>query len=354
MAARALDESEIPFTIYNIEPGREVSQNDKSAQGFISDNLPYNTNIFCTTGIETARLAALYGSKLFDGRRSIGYWPWELPEFPLCWRHAYHLVDEIWASSRFTFEAFARSFNKPVRHMPMAVTVDSTEKLSRPDFGLPKDRFLFVCSFDFLSSLTRKNPQACVDAFRIAFPIGDEPVGLVIKAMRANNDNPVWQKILSVAETDDRIVIIDKTFERGALLDLYRACDCYVSLHRSEGFGRGMAEAMLLGKPVIATGYSGNLDFTVAGSSALVDWRPRSVSESDYPFGAGSSWAEPCVHHAASWMTRMSTDRRLRDRLAISGRMIVAAAHSPGIVGANYLLSLSPNPDRQIPAADIG
>lgn len=336
MAALACEAAGIPFSIYNVEPGREVCQGDDSALRHVSDALPYAINLFCTTGIETARLAAVQGSKLFDGRRSIGYWPWELPEWPEDWHHAYNLVDEVWASSRFTYEAFAKSCPKPVRHMPMAVTVDPTVGMVRRDFCLPEGRFLFVFSFDFLSSLARKNPQACVDAFRRAFPRGDEPVGLVVKVMRATEDNSVWEALLAEARQDGRIIIISGTLDRGALLDLYRACDCYVSLHRSEGFGRGIAEAMMLGKPVIATGHSGNMDFTLPGTAGVVDHRLRRVAENGYTFGGGQVWAEPDVEHAAWWMRRMASDQAMLERLARTAEMLTTNTYTPAVVGAAY------------------
>ncbi|WP_199237385.1 glycosyltransferase family 4 protein [Azospirillum sp. TSH64] len=336
MAALAMQAAGIPFSIYNVEPGREVCQGDDSVDALITDRLPYAVNLLCTTGIETARLAAVEGSALFDGRRTIGYWPWELPEWPKEWHHAYDLVDEVWGSSRYTYEAFAKSSPKPVRHLPMAVAVDATAGLSRRDFGLPENRFLFVFSFDVLSSLARKNPQACVRAFKQAFPLGHEPVGLVVKAMRGTPENPVWQALLEEARADRRITIIDETLSRGAVLDLYRACDAFVSLHRAEGFGRGIAEAMMLGKPVVVTGFSGNMDFTTPGSAALVDHRLRPVSPQEYPFAGGQLWAEPDGAHAAWWMRRLVEDDWLRRRLAEQGQRLTAATYAPAAVGAGY------------------
>ncbi len=340
MAALALQAAEIPFSIYNIEPGVEVDQGENGFDGYISDNLPYSINLICTTGIETARLAAVHGARLFDGRYTIGYWPWELPEWPEEWRHAYDLVDEVWASSRYTFNAYASSSPKPVRHMSMAVTVDATAGLTRADFGLPEDRFLFVFSFDFLSSLARKNPEACVKAFYEAFPRGDEPVGLVVKAMRGTASNPLWQELVDAAKNDGRINIINKTLDRAKVLDLYRACDCFISLHRSEGFGRGIAEAMMLGKPVITTGHSGNMDFTLPGTAGVVEHRPRRVTEDDYPFGGGQTWAEPNVGNAAAWMRRIADDRVLRDSLAQSGKQLTTNIYAPAVVGETYALVL--------------
>ncbi|MEQ8817623.1 MAG: glycosyltransferase [Thalassobaculum sp.] len=341
MAALAMQAAGVPFSIYNIEPGREVCQGDDSAVAFVSDRLPYDTNLFCTTGIETARIAAVEGSRLFDGRRSIGYWPWELPEWPRAWRHAYDLVDEVWASSDYSRRAYARSSLKPPHHMPMAVTAQATAGLTRRDFRLPKRRFLFAFSFDALSGFARKNPLACVAAFREAFPRGDEPVGLVVKVMRARRGDADWEAFRAVAAGDRRIRMINRTLERGAVLDLYRACDCYVSLHRAEGFGRGIAEAMLLGKPVIVTGWSGNMDFTTPDTAALVEHRLVPVGEGDYPFAEGQLWADADVSHAAWWMRRMAEDELLRQRLSAAGRQFVSGRHLPAAAGRRYAGRLS-------------
>ena len=340
MAVRSLDAAGIPVSLHNIEPGPGISQRDSGLEDRFSMALPYAINLFCMTGADLACLAAKDGNALFEGRRNIGFWPWELPRWPAEWQHAFDLVDEVWASSRYTYNAFAESCPKPVRHLPMAVMTDETDGLGRRDFGLPEDRFLFVFSFDTVSSVTRKNPLACLRAFRRAFPVGTEPVGLVVKAMRAPPDAPEWREVREEAGADPRISLIETTLKRSAVLDLYRACDCFLSLHRAEGFGRGIAEAMMLGKPVIVTGYSGNLDFTTPGAAALVGYRPRSLVEGDYPSGEGQVWAEPDVEHAAWWMRRIAADRDLRERLSRQGRMTVSETYAPGTVGREYTARL--------------
>lgn len=340
MAALAMKAAGVPYTIFNIDPGSNVCQADNSAASDISKTHPYAVNMFCTTGFETARLAALDGSRFFYDCLNIGSWPWELAQWPQDWRHAYHLVDEIWAFSRFTYEAYVKSSPVPVRHLPSAVTVDATADRTRFDFNLPADQFLFVFSFDFLSSLARKNPQACVQAFRTAFKHPNRSVGLVVKAMRASPENTLWQNLMAEAEADGRIIVISETLNRAELLDLYRACDCFVSLHRSEGFGRGIAEAMMLGKPVITTGYSGNMDFTVPATAALVNHHFCKVKKGEYPFGDGQEWAEPDPNHAAWWMRRLVNEAELAKRLAQAGQRLAAATFAPALVGANYAAAL--------------
>lgn len=335
-AAFSMKAAGIPFSVYNIDPGKEVSQEDDSVDAMVSRTLPYSINLMCTTGFETARLAATEGAHLFANRRIIGYWPWELAEWPKEWYHAYDLVDEIWASSRYVYHAYVKTSPKLVRHMAMAVVADASAGLERRDFGLASGSFLFVFSFDMLSSLARKNPQACLRAFKMAFPKGNERVGLVIKVMHIASGNPAWHEFILEAQTDPRVTIIGGTLSRGATLDLVRACDCYVSLHRAEGFGRGIAEAMMLGKPVIVTGYSGNLDYTTPGNSALIDYKLLSVSPEDYVFADGQVWADPDLSHAAWWMHRLVEDDRLRTRLANQGQALTNATYLPRSVGEQY------------------
>jgi glycosyltransferase involved in cell wall biosynthesis len=336
MAALALQAVGIPFIIYNINPGAEVCQQEMAMTEHLCDQLRYRLNLWCVTGIEMAHQVAVQGDHVLRNDDTIGYWPWELATWPTCWHHAYDLVDEVWASSRFTYEAYVASCPKPVRHMPMAVSVEATAGWTRRDFKLASDRFLFVFSFDRLSTFDRKNPYACIQAFCAAFPKGHEPVGLVIKAMRVLPDHPVWQAILDAAAHDPRIQIITETLSRGAILDLYRQCDCYVSLHRSEGFGRGLVEAMMLGKVVIATGYSGNLDFTLPGTAAVVDYRFCPVAPDAYPFADGLYWAEPDHDHAVWWMRQVVYDQPLRQQLATRGQTMACTTYHPYNVGRRY------------------
>ncbi|MGM0695013.1 MAG: glycosyltransferase [Pseudomonadota bacterium] len=340
MAARCCQAAGIPFIVYNVAPGIEVEQGDNTVVEYLSSDLPYSINLFCTTGIETALMLARSGRELFDGHYNIGYWPWELPAWPEAWHHAYELVDEVWASSRYAYHTFKRSAPVPVRHMPMAVTVDQSEGLARSDFGLSETDFLFVYGFDFLSYPSRKNPFAAIEAFKRAFPLGSEPAGLVIKVMRAQERPAEWQALQQAMAGDARIHAIADTLSRGALLDLYRACDAFISLHRSEGFGRNIAEAMSLEKPVIVTGYSGNMDFTTPATAALVEHEMVTLQEGEYPFGEGLEWADPSVDHAAALMARLLKDPHHARRLARNGRQSITSMCHPEVVGEEYRYTL--------------
>jgi len=202
------------------------------------------------------------GAAVFEGYRNIGWWPWELAVFPKAWRpYAFELVDEVWASSHFLYDMYKEATAKPVKLVPLAVSVDRMKPYPRKHYGLPEKKFLFLYIFDFNSSVARKNPMATLHAFKQAFQPNDNTVGLVLKTMNTKPNNPEWQAFIKECQTDNRIQIITETLDRSEVLGLINACDAYVSLHRAEGFGRTLAEAMLLGKPVIATNYSGNVDF---------------------------------------------------------------------------------------------
>lgn len=280
------------------------------------------------------------GSGIIDRRRTIGFWPWELPEWPDFLRHAYNGMDEIWASSRYTWNAFARSSPVPVQHMPMVVTFDETDGLTRAGFGLPDDRFLFAFAYDGLSHSARKNPEACLVAFDRAFPLGSEPVGLVIKGLRTKG-SVAWDRLEARAQTDDRIFLVTDSLPRAQLLDLYRAIDCFVSLHRAEGFGRNIAECMGLGKPVIVTAHSGNMDFTVHDTAALVPVKLRPLASGDYPYGDGQFWAEPDVDAAAAYLRRMATDAVWRNDLAKCGADKIRRDYCAEAVGRVWAKALT-------------
>jgi glycosyltransferase involved in cell wall biosynthesis len=200
--------------------------------------------------------------------------------------------------------------------------------------------------------LARKNPKAVIDAFRQAFPAGDDAVGLVLKTMNSQPDSPAWQEFLAWCRADPRITLLDRTLDRPVVLGLVKACDAYVSLHRAEGFGRTLAEAMLLGKPVVGTDFSGNTDFLTKATGYPVKWARRALVVGDYPFVEADDaawWAEPDVGHAA---------RQMRAARAAAGSewaqqlpQQVAELFSPQVIGARMRVVLEQRFDRLAGAA---
>jgi glycosyltransferase involved in cell wall biosynthesis len=308
MAAAACDKAGIPYTVVNIAPGKSVRQKDQILAGSITneiEQLTYSTNIFCLTGFDTVHAFLEKGSELFEGRYNIGWWPWELPVWPEQWMSAFDLIDEVWAATTYTQKMYRHATDKPVTLMPLPVSVERAVPVKRKSLGLVKKQFLFLYIFDFNSYLARKNPTAVVKAFLAAFPKNDQKVGLVIKTMNSNSKNPKWKKFQTLCQKDSRIVLLEKTLDREKVLGLIDTCDAYITLHRAEGFGRTPAEAMLFGKPVVATDFSGNVDFVNNKTGFPVKWDKKSVKVGQYPFITKKSnayWAEPCISHAAKQM----------------------------------------------------
>ena len=310
MAARAMLAADVPMTMIDFPPGNDIPQNDQSMAMHVSDVGDYAFNLFCMTAEEHGRYYAERGIRQFRGRYNIGYWPWELSVWPTNWQMLLDLVDEVWVSTKHTYDALLPVCRKPLHLMPMAValgpvTAFSSKAEARQCFALPRQAKLFCFAFDLNSSVDRKNPQACVDAFLTAFPphdFADNEVGLVIKVHKPKRRNRAWERLKRLAQDDSRIHIIEQTLSRPDLLALYAACDCFLSLHRAEGFGRGLAEALQLGLHVICTGYSGNVDFCQSSHAQLVSYRLIKVRKNQYPHASGQVWAEPDINHAAELM----------------------------------------------------
>lgn len=336
MMARALSDNGVPFSITDFSCGTVARKSDVSAAAHVAEGFPHAATVFCLTGFDTARFLVERDFRTTEGRCAIGYWPWELPRWPEPWWSAVGLMDELWVSSRFTQEAFAPRSPVPVIHMPMTVELPAVAPVMRRQFGLPESAFLFLYVFDANSYLERKNPLAAALAFRRAFPRGDEPAGLVFKIMNPPEGNPAWQAFLEVCAEDRRIRIIAETMDRPYVLGLMQACDAYLSLHRSEGFGRTIAEAMLLGKPVVATGWSGSNEVVRPDTAIAVKASPRPIAAGEYPWGEGTYWADPDLDHAAWGLRALFGDATLRARLGAAGQAHVRLHHNAGTVGRRY------------------
>ena len=254
-----------------------------------------------------------------DGVYRIAYWAWELETIPEEWVTLAGAVDEIWTPTKFVADAMRTRMTLPVHQMLPGVLMGEIEAVPRSRFGIAPDHCVFLFMFDMLSEFERKNPLAVVQAFRSAFARSDAAT-LVIKVSRGTADTSKMEQ-LRIAAADHSVIVIDESVSRAAAFGYLQMCDCFVSLHRSEGFGLGMAEAMLLGKPVIATGYSGNLDFMHPGNSLLVDYTMTEISTDGPIYKKGNRWAEPSVEHAACLMRRVFDHRDEAAQLGAAARM---------------------------------
>ena len=314
MAVACCQAANIPFHVVNVKAGADLRQADKLLEGHASDLWseqipPYAINVFCLPAFDmVSRIYMQKGPSVFEGYYNIGWWPWEMAVFPKAWAPlAFQLVHEVWASSEFLLGMYKAATTKPVNLMPLAVSVDRAQVYSRAHFGLPEHQFLFLFVFDFNSSTARKNPQAVIEAFQMAFAAQDISVGLVLKVMNVKDTSSDWREFLNQCKADERVCLLTQTLDRPEALGLIKACDAYVSLHRAEGFGRTLAEAMLFGKPVVATDYSGNTDFMPAHLAFPVKYKLVPVPKGAYQWVApedGATWAEVDVKDAASQMAK--------------------------------------------------
>ena len=291
---------------------------------------------------EAPTVASLFPA-LLRQRPLVGYCTWEMGAAPAGWAKASSLFDEVWTLSAFSAGALAPSCPVPVLVFPPCLSPPQTQGRGRSDFGLAEDEFVVLFAFDLQSEMDRKNPLALALAFRRAFR-PDDRARLVLKITSARERLPE-RRLLADATADLPVTILESTLERGAMGDLMRACDVYASLHRSEGFGLTLAEAMSLGRPVVATYYSGNLAFMSPWNSFPVPWTKAEVTRDTGPYRRGQTWAEPDVEAAAALLRRVFEDREGARVVAERGRADVLARLSPAAIGtemANRLQRLGP------------
>jgi glycosyltransferase involved in cell wall biosynthesis len=278
----------------------------------------YDTNILCLNADDLISFVGEAGDAFFAGRYSVGLWFWETPVFDPGRLMGARFLDELWVASEYVRAAVEPWVDLPVHVVPVPVEEPPRPTLSRADLGLPEG-FLFLFVFDFVSG-ERKNPAAVVEAYKKAFAPEEGSV-LVLKSINGRERKPRHlENLLSLAADRADIQVRDgyvSSAERDAFI---ACCDCYVSLHRSEGFGLTLAEAMSFGKPVIATRYSGNLSFMDERSSHLVDFRTVPVPADWWAYQAGAVWAEPKLDHAAAAMRAVFDDRAEAQRLGAEAK----------------------------------
>jgi glycosyltransferase involved in cell wall biosynthesis len=246
--------------------------------------------------------------------KNIGLFFWELENLPEEWLRLRHWFDEIWVQSDFVLNVF-KKMSPRVYKIPFVMNLKINKKLSRADFKLPKKSFIFLFTFDYLSFYERKNPEAIVCAFKKAFG-NREDVYLLIKSTHASSDPTNACKLKSAVGQSLNIELRDQFLSNLEQLSLVNLCDAYISLHRSEGLGLGMAEAMAMGKPVIGTNYSGNLEFMNNKNSLLVRCKKTSLRNDSYIHADNQVWAEPDINHAAQLMKKIKDNKIFREKIA--------------------------------------
>jgi FkbM family methyltransferase len=319
--ARACEAGGIPFVVKDVEQHLATRQADRSVVHHLSEDVRHRLSLMCLNPDMLKPVRALLERTQAAGGRSVGYWYWELETTPRTWEPAFAAVDEIWCATTFVADAIRRATAKAVIKIPPPMEVVLARPHDRAEYGLPQGRLLFLFTFDYNSFVKRKNPEAVIAAFKAAFPRGRGDVGLVVKSVNGTRRPERVAAIMALIGGDPRIVHLDSFLSRDETYGLIDATDVYVSLHRAEGLGLGLAEAMALGKPVIGTGYSGNLEFMNEGNSLLVDYRIVPVAPGEYLVDDERFvWADPDIESAARHMRSLADDAALRIRLAAAGQ----------------------------------
>ncbi|MFO1413390.1 MAG: glycosyltransferase [Burkholderiales bacterium] len=323
---RILKAAGIPVNAIDFRIGN-VSRKGETIPGVAKADELYGINLFHINADQMFVARDGLGPSLFAGRYNVGCWAWELSAFPDVFVPALALVDEVWTLSSFAQQAIALKSAVPVLRVPCSIEAPAVAP-DRTKFGLEPDTVVFFAMCDVLSVPERKNPLGVVEAFARAFP-GRERVRLVLKVGNIEAQPDLYSRLRSAADADPRIMLIIGYLTRPELWSLMVTIDCFVSLHRAEGFGLGMAEAMACGKAVIATGYSGNTDFTRPGNSLVVDYALATLKRDLGPYRRGEHWAEPNLDSAAAAMREVAESADLRHRLGERGLDTVASELSP-------------------------
>lgn len=299
-------------------------------------------NIFHINGDEVEQSLAHFGKATYSGSYNIVYPAWELARYPKEWAIQLDRFDEIWAPSWFIKESLEASCKKPIVHMPLACEVVLSSFLSRRYFGIPETDYTFLFFFDSRSYATRKNPGAVIESFRRLLKARPYAMSrLVLKVNGAEMVSDIIQHLHKEhKDISNHVTILQQLMTDNEAKNLVRCCDCFVSLHRSEGFGRGISEAMALGKPVIATGYSGNMEFMNPDVSFPVAYDLIPLIEGEYPHWEGQVWAEADVSDAAHHMIRLIDDPEKGRAVGKKAHLHMKKNFSYSAIGMNYRVRL--------------
>ncbi|MFL6195915.1 MAG: glycosyltransferase [Thermoanaerobaculia bacterium] len=316
----ALDRAGITKSLWILD-GRADGAPDSACEG-AGQGLPYDVLLFHVNADMMEVIQGRIPRALQAGRHRIGYWFWELSYFPLAFSAAFRCVDEVWAPTRFCQEAFSSIAPVPVRRVPPCVVPTEATPADREALGARPDEFLFFFAFDVLSVPERKNPAGLLSAFARVARASRRPVRLLLKVNHAAADPESVERLRSLAG-DLPVTLMTGTLSRAGMNGLTAACDAFVSLHRSEGLGLPLIEAMYLGKPVVATGYGGVTDFLDDETGFVVKHRLTALERPQGPYPVGAVWAEPDVEHAAELMTALAeSPESARPRIEAAARRV--------------------------------
>jgi glycosyltransferase involved in cell wall biosynthesis len=340
MAFDSCSSKELPCCIIDaakiLPPSPE--QVDLGYEEYIVDKGQYSTDIIYLDAATQFRYfgRTFLNNEPIDNKKIILVAPWELPSWPQELGYIFDHVDIFWAATKYIYDAFEPFFKgKEIKLAPPAVVVDE-EKIDDFDVKDVTGTFVFLTTFDGLSSIHRKNPFATIKAFIKAFPItSNTDVKLIVKTMNFSHDNPELEELSELILSDKRIELINETLSKDELYQLNQRAHCFISLHRAEGFGRNIAEMMLFNRPVIVSNFSGNVDFCLEDTSYLINGKLIDIDDK-YWYSTDQKWFDADINEASSAMLDIYQNREKASIISKNGQNRIKNYHSPEAVGENY------------------
>ena len=315
--AKALEKGNLSYALVNADFLSFLPQNDITFDKWLKPKPIYGINVTHINADQYSQAQAQLSPSAFDRRYNIAVWLWELENIPNEWYWAFPYLNEIWVPSNFVKNAIEKVAPIPVSLIPYGIEAPVDSKCDRAFFGLPEDRFLVLCMFDSNSYFSRKNPLGALVAFTKAFGNAHSKASLVMKVSNAKEAE--LERIRMEMGSPENLILFSQTFEKKQVNALIRCCDVFLSLHRSEGFGLVLAEAMYLGVPVVATNWSANTDFMNADVACMVDYE-LIPTNGEYQFDhAQQRWADANTDQAADYLAKLFKDKAFYEKISKAG-----------------------------------
>lgn len=330
LLAAEFAESKLPFGIYNVDMPGNIRKNDHSCDHWITNKYPFRINVFSINQESVQHVFLRMDKKIWRNRYNIAFWLWELENFPEEHIPVIHLFDEIWTPSEFTSSSIRKVTDKPVHTLPYCVQAkEDCVKYDRKYFGLPEDQFLYLIMYDSNSTMERKNPIGSIEAFKKAYSEEDKRVGLVIKMNNPNQEQ--FDIVKNCLQGYGNIYYVTEILEKVQVNSLIANVDVFISLHRAEGFGLVMAEAMILGTACVATNWSSNTEFMNPDVACMVGYHKVPVSPGNAIYSDRDEWADADTNEAAEYILKLYTDTAYYKKIVTNAELHMQKDHGMSV-----------------------